>query len=84
MKTDNTEEVKIKNEYGEIICKFPVFHHNWECDGFGYVTEKESVRQLVLTDHGKPYVASVEELRIKISDYRSVIQETERAIFLLK
>ena len=78
------EQTKIQNEYGTIICKLPILHHNWEHDGFGYVVEKDGKRELILTNHGKPYVASVEELHLKISDYRSAIQETERAIFLLK
>ena len=81
---NNIEELKIENEYGKIISRFPVLHHNWECDGFGYIVEKEGKRNVILSDHGKSYIASVEELQIKISDYRSAIQETERAIFLLK
>lgn len=78
------EHLKIQNEYGTIICKFTILHHNWECDGFGYVVEKDGKRNIILTNHNKPYIATIEELRIKISDYKSAIQETERAIFLLK
>ena len=80
----NPVEQKIEQEFGKIICKFPVLHHNWECDGEGFVVENDNKRVLILTDHNKPYVASIDELRLKISDYRGAIQEAERAIFLLK
>lgn len=75
---------KVEDLFGKIVCKFPIFHHNWECDGTGFVVEKDGKRNLVLTDHNKPYIASAEDLHIKISDYKYAIQETERALFLLK
>ena len=84
MMKNNIEELKIENEYGKIISRFPVLHHNWECDGLGYIVEKEGKRSVILSDHGKSYISSVEELHLKISDYKGVIQETERALFLLK
>ena len=82
MKISNDQ--KVEQLFGNVICKFPILHHEWECDGYGYIVEKENKRNLILTDHNKPHIASIEELRLKISDYRSAIQETERAIFLLK
>jgi hypothetical protein len=50
----------------------------------GFVVEKDGERNVVLTEHGKPYISSVKVLNDKISEYKSVIQQTERCIFLLK
>jgi hypothetical protein len=75
---------KVEQNFGNIICKFPILHHEWELDGYGYIVEKDGKRSVILSDHNKCYTASIEDLNIKISDYRSAIQETERAIFLLK
>jgi hypothetical protein len=72
------------NEHNKIICKFPILHHKWEYDAYGYIIEKDNQRILILTNHGKSYNASIEELYDKIAEYKNAIQETERAIFLLK
>ena len=77
-------EQNIEKEFGEIVSKFNVFHHCWESDGHGYVVKKNGSKQLILTNHGKPYIAKVSDLNLKISEYKTIIQETERAIFLLK
>lgn len=77
-------EQNIEQTFGKIISKIKILHHSWECDGYGYIVEKEGKRKLILTDHSKPYVANISDLNSKISEYKSIIQETERAIFNLK
>jgi hypothetical protein len=74
---------KIKKQFGEIVCKFPVLHHNWEYDGYGYIVTDNKSRSVVLTNHGVPYVSNVQELNDKIAFYKTVTQQTERSIFLL-
>jgi hypothetical protein len=80
-------EKKIESKFGIIISKFPVLHHEWEMDGYGYIVESsyylESSRDLILTDHGVPYKANKEDLNERLSKYKDVIQKTERAMFLL-
>jgi hypothetical protein len=80
-------EKKIESKYGVIISKFPILHHEWEMDGYGYIVESsyylESSRDLILTDHGVPYKANKEDLSERLSKYKDVIQKTERAMFLL-
>lgn len=77
-------EQNIEKTFGKIVSKISVLHHCWEGDGYGYIIEKEGKKILVLTDHGNPYIATVSDLYSKISEYKTVIQETERAIFVLK
>lgn len=78
-------EQNIEKTFGtKIVSKISVLHHCWEGDGYGYIIEKEGKKILILTNHGNPYVATVSDLYSKISEYKTVIQETERAIFVLK
>lgn len=40
-------------------------------------------RYLQMTNHGAPYVAEPEELKSRIEYYKSVIQDSEKALELL-
>ena len=80
---NNFLEEKIKEQFGEIVFRFPILHHNWEGDGYGYIVDNEGKKMLVLTDHNKPYVAELSELHAKIAEYQIFISETENAIFIL-
>lgn len=77
-------EQNIEKTFGKIISKINILHHCWEGDGYGYIVEKEGKKIIVLTNHGNPYIATISDLNLKISEYKTVIQETERAIFVLK
>lgn len=77
-------ESKIEETFGTIVCKFPILHCGWECDGEGFIVEKKEKRYAVLTNHSNPYICSVEELHKKIVEYKEAIQTTNRAILLLK
>jgi len=77
-------EQNIERIFGKIVSKFTILHHCWEGDGYGYVVEKEGKKILVLTNHSNPYAATKEEINLKIGEYKSAIQETERALFLIK
>ena len=81
--TNTALEQKIENQFGKIISKFPILHHEWEMDGYGFVVEKDNKRNVVLTHHGNLMIVDVKELHNYISAYKDVIQKTERAIFLL-
>lgn len=76
-------EQKLVNEFGEIIYKFPVLHHNWECDGYGYIVEKNGKRDVVLSNHGNLYISSVKELEAKLAEYTKITYDTKKAITLL-
>jgi len=75
---------KIEEKYGKIISTFPIRHHEWEMDGYGYVVENKNGRDIILTDHGNPYISNIKELESLIVSYKDIIQKTERAMFLLK
>jgi len=80
----NLIEKKIEKEFGKIISKFKILNHEWEMDGYGYVISSGIDSQLVITDHGKPKIIDKEYLNTKISEYKETIQETQRALFLIK
>jgi hypothetical protein len=80
----NTEEQQITTQYGKIIRKFKILHFGWDMDGFGYIVENAKGSQpkhiLILTNHSKPYVADLSELRSKIHEYQYAIGETNSII----
>ena len=91
----NTIDQQITEQFGKIIKKFPILHHGWEGDGYGYVVadikevETEEFTgplitpKLVLTNHSKPYEADVSELKSKVIEYQNMIGETNEALKLL-
>jgi hypothetical protein len=83
MKTMTLEQ-KVESQFGKIISKFPILHHEWEMDGYGFIVENNDKRDIVLTHHGNLMVVGAKELHKYISTYRDAIQQTERALFLLK
>jgi hypothetical protein len=78
-------ERKIEKEFGKIISKFKILHHEWEMDGYGYIVKDlEYNKNIIVTNHGKPMIVNKDYLNEIISSYKETIQETERALFLLK
>ena len=80
----NTIENIIENAFGKIVSKFRILNHEWEMDGYGYIVNDGTSNKLVVTNHNKPMVANKDYLHTKIKEYKETIQETERALFLLK
>lgn len=76
-------EQKVKEQFGEIIYKFSVLHHNWECDGYGYIVKKEGKRNIILSNHSNLYISSIQELQIKLAEYTKITYDTKKAITLL-
>ena len=74
---------QIDEKLGKTIFRFPVLHLGWEADGWGYVIEKDGKRDVILSNHGKFYTASIKELEQKIAEYKKVEFETKKAIALL-
>jgi len=76
-------ENQVENKFGKTIFRFPVLHLGWEADGWGYVVERDGKREIILSNHGTFYVASVKELELKIAEYTKVKFETKKAITLV-
>jgi len=80
----NPIEQKIEKDFGKIISKFKILHHEWEMDGYGYIVrDLEYNKNAIVTNHGKPMVVNKSYLNDIISGYRERIQETQRALFLI-
>jgi len=80
----NSLELKIEEKFGKIVSKFRILNHEWEMDGYGYIVNSGIDCQPVVTNHGKPMIVDKGYLETKISDYKEAIQETQRAVFLVK
>lgn len=80
----NTTEKRIENNFGKIISKFRILNHKWEMDGYGYIVKSALCNLIITTDHGKPVVVSKEYLNAKIKEYNEIINETEKALLLIK
>ena len=80
----NSTEKKIEKKFGKIISKFKILNHEWEMDGYGYIVRDEDDKKIIVTDHGNPKVVDKSYLNDTITRYKETIQETERALFLIK
>ena len=68
----------------EVLYEFKVLRHEWECDGYGWAVSLEGKpNKIVLTDHGKKYIAKWEDLNKIVETYKKIAQETNNAIALL-
>lgn len=80
----NTKSVDGR-EIAEVLHTFPVLFKGWECDGDAAIVRMKddgSVR-LLMTNHGRSYLASPTELMDKIKEYQMAIQDTNKALSLL-
>jgi hypothetical protein len=83
----NSTEKTIEKEFGKIVSKFRILHHQWEMDGYGYIVNDnymENVKNIIVTNHGRPIIVDKDYLNDIISGYKERIQETQRALFLVK
>jgi hypothetical protein len=76
-------EKKIEKEFGKIVSKFRILHHQWEMDGYGYIINSGAGHKLVITDHGKPLIVGEDYLINKLKGYNDIVQNTEKALSLI-
>lgn len=70
--------------FGEVLFTFPVYHHMWDCDGYAsLVKTPEAKTALVMSNHGRTYLADKKELEEKLKEYKALILDTEEALRLL-
>ena len=68
----------------KVVYTFDVLYCGWDLDSTGWVMERENgERYIMLTDHGKKYIASEDELLAKIDEYAKAILGTTNALRLL-
>lgn len=84
LKHMNSIEKKIEKDFGKIVSKFKILTHEWEMDGYGYIVNDGIQNKIVITNHNKPMVTNADYLHSKIKEYKETVQETERALFLVK
>jgi hypothetical protein len=77
------EPIEIEGRTYRKIKIFKVYHSGWECDSEGFVVTDGYRYHLVLTNHGQPYLATVEEAQKLMNNYRQAIEDTQYALNLL-
>ena len=65
----------------EVVYEFKVFHHEWECDGYGWITADG---RIWLTSHGSLYEGDVSEIKGMIGELTVSISGMNEAIRLHK
>lgn len=65
-----------------IIHKFKTLYHGWECDPYGYIGRHNESQEIhaILTTHGSPYKADLEDLYYLVESYEHAIADTNAAI----
>ncbi len=76
--------IKISEQFGQILNKFPILHHGWEMDSYGYVVANGTTKKLIVTNHSKPLEMTADYLRYKINEYENVIKETKDVIEIIE
>lgn len=77
-----TEEEYVNRK---VIYRFKRLWSGWELDTTGEIIERENgTRAIILTNHGRPYLASEEELRDDLVKYRTALADTQTALDILK
>lgn len=66
-----------------IIKTFKVLWEGWELDNLGYLIKDSSGKySVVLTNHGRPFIADRKFVESKIREYRGILDETQGAFDL--
>lgn len=79
----SSKELRIIEQFGKILYKFPVLHDGWENDNIGYIVTNGQENKVILTNHSKPYEASSDELLSKLKEYQTVIEKTNESLKIL-
>ena len=61
------------------IATFVVLWSGWESDNTGWIVQDGDTRRAVLTSHGQPKFATLQDLESKIAEYQKVLAETQAA-----
>lgn len=83
-KQPSEQDLREAARFGAILYQFRLLYHEWECDGWGWIVDNGGHRSLVLSSHGQFYFAEIKELEARLSLYREIVAETEKAIALLQ
>jgi hypothetical protein len=80
MKND-LSTIEINGDSYVVVQSFPVLHSGWECDEIGYlVISDKNKHRIIMTNHGRYYVASTKEVEAKVEEYRNAISLSVEAL----
>lgn len=73
-------------KHEEIIYQFRLYYSGWDCDDKAWIVKNHNTGKVrcIGTNHGARCDMSIAELGDFISDYKSAINDTKKAIHLLQ
>lgn len=74
---------EIEAKFGPVLLEFPICRIAWEMDAKGWITKGANNNQLILTDHGQPYIAQLAELQEIETEYQNYSRALAEAAQLL-
>ena len=81
---ERNKTLTYKGEVYNVVHYFEVLYSGWECDGMAWVIDMEGTKKLIMTNHGSMYEAELSELQGLLKYYAETMQETQKAVDLLK
>lgn len=87
LKQEEKERNKTLTYQGKVynvIHYFEVLYSGWECDGMAWIIDMDNTKKLIMTNHGTMYEAQLSELQGLLKYYAETMQETQKAVDLLK
>ena len=79
-----SHRVKQLDKELEVVHTIQLAYVGWECDSEGWlVKDKNNKHYVVLTSHGSPYFATLDELNEVLQSYVDLTRDITRAIGFL-
>lgn len=73
------QTVKVGDVDYPVVSTFTVLHKGWASDNTGYVVKKGEKHAIVLTSHGRPYLATQHDFMETLTEMERAAQEARHA-----
>lgn len=81
---ERNKTITYQGKVYNVVHYFEVLYSGWECDGMAWVIDMDGTKKLIMTNHGSMYEAQLSELQEQIKYYAETMQQTQKAVDLLK
>jgi len=77
------KNIEIGSKEYKIVKKFPVLYEGWDSDNTGYIAKRDGKAYLIMSSHGRFFVAKQKELEGKVEEYKIALKESKEALRML-
>lgn len=81
---ERNKTITYQGKVYNVVHYFEVLYSGWDCDGTAWVIDMDGTKKLIMTNHGGMYEAQLSELQELLKYYAQTMQETQKAVDLLK